>query len=88
MNESTFYGTIAKKHLSVLVSYDIEPFSDTYGEHATDSAFPHANSPKPLNLYYSWNAKEDDRYWRNIMANSVNHLKEVAKKEGIYREDM
>lgn len=31
------------------VSYDIEPFTD-YGKYATDSAYPHANSPLPVRL--------------------------------------
>lgn len=36
------------KHSGVSVSYDIEPFLKTWGEHATESAYPHTNSPLPV----------------------------------------
>ena len=34
-------------HGGITVSYDIEPFTK-YGEHATESAFPHTESPLPV----------------------------------------
>jgi hypothetical protein len=36
-------------HSGSTVSYDIEPFGD-YGKHATESAYPHADSPMPVSL--------------------------------------
>lgn len=84
-NESIFYGALGALRGGVLISYDIEPFTN-FGQHATDSAFGHANSPLPLNLYFSWQLQVNDAYWRGIMQQSVNHLVEVAKQEGIYAD--
>lgn len=86
-NESTYYGDLALLHSGLLLSYDIEPFLK-YGEYATDSAFPHSNSPLPLNLYFSWSLETEDSFWRGIMQQSINHLTEVSKKEGIYDPQM
>lgn len=33
-----------------MVSFDIEPFTK-YGQHATDTAYPHADSLLPVRLY-------------------------------------
>lgn len=38
---------MATVHGGILVSYDVEPFGD-YGQHATDSAFPHGDSSLPV----------------------------------------
>jgi len=84
-NESTFYGELAILHGGTILSYDLEPFQD-YGKHATDSAFPHADSPLPLNLYYAWSLESEDAFWRGIMQQSIDHLTEVAKAEGIFSE--
>ena len=68
----------------MFVSYDIEPFLKTYGSNATDSAYPHAKSPLPLNLYFGWTLPNEDAFWRSAIQASVNHLLDVAKAEGIY----
>jgi FAD/FMN-containing dehydrogenase len=86
-NESVYYSALALSHTGLILSYDIEPFLN-YGQYATDSAFPHANSPLPLNLYYSWLLSDDDSYWRGMIQQSINHLTDVAKAEGIYSEDI
>lgn len=86
-NESTYYGDLSILHGGSLLSYDVEPFI-AYGQHATDSAFPHANSPLPLNLYFAWSDASQDAFWRGIMQQSINHLIDVAKAEGIYNADM
>lgn len=86
-NESTYYGELALLHSATLLSYDIEPFLK-YGQHATESAFPHYNSPLPLNLYYSWALESEDAYWRGVMQQSIDYLTEIAKHEGIYDPDM
>lgn len=86
-NESTFYGASALLHGGTLLSYDIEPFLK-YGEYATDSAYPHADSPLPLNLYFAWKTSDQDSYWRGIMQQSINYLTKVAKSEGIYSAEL
>ena len=86
-NESVFYGALGVVRGGVLISYDIEPFAN-FGQYATDSAFPHADSPLPLNLYYSWQGQINDAYWRGIMQQSVDYLIEVAKSEGIWSAGM
>ncbi|KAK6600126.1 putative FAD dependent oxidoreductase [Botrytis cinerea] len=85
-NESSFYGALAILHGGTFLSYDVEPFTD-YGRYATDSAFPHANSPLPLNLYFAWTLQSQDAFWRGVMQQSIDHLTEVAKREGIFSED-
>ncbi|ESZ97703.1 hypothetical protein SBOR_1890 [Sclerotinia borealis F-4128] len=85
-NESSFYGALAILHGGTFLSYDVEPFLE-YGKYSTDSAFPHANSPLPLNLYYSWTLALEDTFWRGVMQQSIDHLTEIAKAEGIYAED-
>lgn len=87
-NESVFWGGIAGllDESGFFLSYDIEPFR-FYGKYATNSAFPHANGSLPLNLFYSWISETDDEYWRGVMQQSIDHLTEVAKAEGIYTTD-
>lgn len=82
-NESSFYGALAILRGGTFLSYEIEPFMK-YGKYATDSAFPHADSPLPLNIFYSWTLETDDAYWRGIMQQSVDYLTEIAKAEKIY----
>jgi len=84
-NESSYYGTLALLNSGSLLSYDVEPFLK-YGQYATDSAFPHASSPLPLNLYFAWDDPSKDAFWRGVMQQSIDYLTEVAKKEGIFDE--
>ncbi|KAK0609689.1 hypothetical protein B0T17DRAFT_621491 [Bombardia bombarda] len=76
-------GVQSALHAGISISYDIEPFTN-YGVHATDSAYPHANSPLPLNLYFSWSLASEDEWWYARMRQSVAFLKAVAISEGIY----
>lgn len=87
-NESTFYGNLAALHSAVFISYDVEPFLKSYGQLATDSAYPHGNSPLPLNLYFAWTLPTEDAFWRARLQDSVDHLLAVAKAEGIYSSDL
>ncbi|KAI9649811.1 hypothetical protein NHQ30_002393 [Ciborinia camelliae] len=85
-NESIFYESLAAIRGGNYISYDIEPYLD-YGKHATESGFPHANSPLSLFLYFSWTLESDDEIWRGVMQQSIDYLTEVAKREGIFSED-
>ena len=40
-------GKVSALHSGTTVSYDVEPFT-AYGQHATEGAFPHADSPLPV----------------------------------------
>lgn len=83
-NESIYYGTLALLNSGTLISYDVEPFTK-YGEHAVlDSAYPHDQSPLPLNLYFAWSSPTADAFWRGVMQQSIDTLTRVAKAEGIY----
>ncbi|KAL1871113.1 hypothetical protein Daus18300_004858 [Diaporthe australafricana] len=73
----------AQGHGGIILSYDIEPFLK-YGEHATESAYPHDDSPCPLNLYFSWAFASDDQFWNDAMVTAVSELRELAKQEGIF----
>ncbi|KAF9639259.1 FAD linked oxidase [Lasiodiplodia theobromae] len=83
-NETDTLRKTMIKHSGVSVSYDIEPFLKTWGEHATESAYPHTNSPLPLNMDFAWLSSDDDEYWYNAMRSSVNRLKDIAMQEGIH----
>ncbi|KAL2277115.1 hypothetical protein FJTKL_00247 [Diaporthe vaccinii] len=76
---------VAQGHGALILSYDIEPFLK-YGAHATESAYPHDDSPCPLNLYFSWTFESDDQFWNDAMVNAISELREVAKQEGIFDE--
>lgn len=67
------------------ISYDIEPFTK-YGGIATDSAYPHADSPLPLNIYFAWLTSTEDDFWYGLLEECVAALKSVAVSEGIYRD--
>ncbi|KAK1831488.1 hypothetical protein QBC39DRAFT_371881 [Podospora conica] len=82
-NETDRFGRLMAKHHGVQINYDIEPFVD-YGKFATESAFPHKDSPLPLNLYFAWASKADDEFWYDEMRGSLDRLKDVATGEGIY----
>ncbi|KAK4170851.1 hypothetical protein QBC36DRAFT_111704 [Triangularia setosa] len=84
-NETDSIGLTKGLKTGMTVSYDIEPFTQ-YGIHATDSAFPHADSPLPLNLYFSWASAAHDEFWYNRMKQSLATLKQVAIEEGIYSD--
>ena len=84
LNETKFYGSLAALHSGVFIDYDIEPFLKTYGQYATDSAYPHDKSPLPLNLYFTWLDPSEDTFWRTALQTSVNTLAKVAKTEGIF----
>ncbi|KAM7192112.1 hypothetical protein V8F33_008537 [Rhypophila sp. PSN 637] len=70
-------------HGGIVASFDIEPFTN-YGEHATESAYPHHASPIPLNVYFSWLTKSEDAWWWARMRQSINNITAQAKAEGIY----
>ncbi|KAL1614040.1 hypothetical protein SLS56_012195 [Neofusicoccum ribis] len=86
-NETDTLGKVMAQHSGTSISYDVEPFLKTYGEKATDSAFPHGGSPLPLNLYFAWLLPSDDEFWYDAMRTSVQNLKNVAIQEGIYPDD-
>lgn len=85
-NEAQEYSLFEDSGL--LFSYDVEPFSKTYGRHATNSSYPHESSGLPLNLYFSWLNPADDEYWRGEMQASIDRLTQVAKDEGIFDPEM
>lgn len=87
-NETKFYGALAASHSGVYISYDVEPFLKNYGQKATDSAYPHAKSPLPLNLYFTWTLPTEDAFWRGKMQQSVDFLTAVAKREGIWDPEL
>jgi len=83
-NQTNFYGSQSGKSTNI-ISYDIEPFSSTYGQHADangPSVYPHSNSPLPLNLYFAWDSIDDDAFFKQSALDSVALLASQAKSEG------
>lgn len=83
-SETEFYGKQMLAHGGLMISYDIEPFLDTFGQFDTAGAWPHANSPLPLNIYFSWLSSSEDAFWTKAMRTSAAKLKQIAMQEGIY----
>ncbi|EGO57248.1 hypothetical protein NEUTE1DRAFT_109527 [Neurospora tetrasperma FGSC 2508] len=83
--ETDDMGKIMSLHGGITVSYDLEPFTK-YGEHATESAFPHTESPLPLFIYFAWSLPENDDFWYARMKQTVEALKKVAIDDGIYSD--
>ncbi|KAJ4388552.1 hypothetical protein N0V93_006010 [Gnomoniopsis smithogilvyi] len=84
-NQSQALSNVASNYSGILLSYDVEPFLN-YGQYARSSAFPHADSAVPLNLYYSWIGEDNDEFWLSTMQSNVDQLKQVAISEGIFNE--
>ncbi|WPH00661.1 Hypothetical protein R9X50_00349100 [Acrodontium crateriforme] len=63
--------------------FEIEPFLPTHGQHATDSAYAHADSPLPLNLDVSWSNPLDDEFWIDYTDGVVARLRQLAQSENI-----
>ncbi|KAH7417844.1 hypothetical protein BKA64DRAFT_738392 [Cadophora sp. MPI-SDFR-AT-0126] len=85
VNETNFWTRFTAGNSGGLLQYDVEPFH-AYGKFATDSAYPHADSPLPLNIYFSWTDEKDDAFWNDAIQKSCAHLTEVARAEGILNE--
>jgi len=85
-DEADTNGELMTLHGGLMASYDIEPFLPSYGDDATDSAYPHSTSPLPLNVYFAWLLDIEDSFWYDTMRSSVERLIQVAKDEGIYVE--
>ncbi|KAK1773508.1 hypothetical protein QBC45DRAFT_79127 [Copromyces sp. CBS 386.78] len=83
--ETDAISKIMGLHGGITVSYDIEPFTK-YGEHATESAFPHTESPLPLNIYFAWSLPKNDEFWYARMNQTHETLKKVAIDDGIYSD--
>ncbi|KAK0112689.1 hypothetical protein ONS95_014428 [Cadophora gregata] len=84
-NETDYWSQFTEARDGLLMQYDIEPFLP-YGQHATDSAYPHADSPLPLNAFFQWGEAENDAFWNDAIQKSIAHLKEIARAEGILVE--
>ncbi|KAK0704397.1 hypothetical protein B0H67DRAFT_544760 [Lasiosphaeris hirsuta] len=82
-NETEFFTGILAEHGGTTINYDIEPFTN-FGQFAVESAYPHAHSPLPLNLYFTWLHRTDDDFWHSQMRASIERLKAVAIDEDIY----
>ncbi|KAL1869379.1 hypothetical protein Daus18300_005591 [Diaporthe australafricana] len=72
-------------HGGTLVSMGIDPFLE-YGQYATESAFPHADSPLVISLYCSWALSIDDEFWIAAVKASIANIKQVAIQERIVKD--
>ncbi|KAK3372682.1 hypothetical protein B0H63DRAFT_551550, partial [Podospora didyma] len=84
-NETVAFYSIAAQHPGTTASFDVGPFTK-FGQFATDSAFPHANSPLPLNIYFTWLLPSEDQFWYGQIRDLVARLKAVATAEGIFEK--
>lgn len=80
-----FYGTVDLLGAGVFVSYDVEPFIQTWTSHSTDegrTAFPHSNFFSPLNLYFAWPLGLSDSIFHDAIAKSKAAIVAAAEAEG------
>ncbi|KAG4430195.1 hypothetical protein IFR05_014325 [Cadophora sp. M221] len=85
VNETQYWTQFTATRSGSLLQYDVEPFH-AYGKYATDSAYPHEDSPLPLNIYFAWSAVADDAFWNDAIQKSLAQLRVVAREEGILTE--
>ncbi|ROW05742.1 hypothetical protein VMCG_05184 [Cytospora schulzeri] len=72
-------------HGGSLVTFDVDPFLQ-YGQYATDSAYPHSDSPLPISLFTTWNLASDDDYWYDATKTAIQNIKDVAVEEGLFKD--
>ncbi|POS76643.1 hypothetical protein DHEL01_v204955 [Diaporthe helianthi] len=72
-------------HGGSFISGGVDPFLD-YGQYATDSAFPHADSPLLISIYCAWGLSTNDEFWINAVKLSIANIKQVAVEVGIFKE--
>ncbi|PWN33142.1 FAD-binding domain-containing protein [Meira miltonrushii] len=81
-NQSAFWGSRPFRS-GTFISYDVEPFlADWANGINTDAAWPHGNSPIPLNIYYAWSNPLDDQFYREAALESARVLNDLANSEG------
>lgn len=81
-NQSVYWGTRPLRS-GVFISYDVEPFLQNWSDgHAQDAAYPHKNSPLPLNLYFAWTNPLDDAFYAAAAKESARLLTDLANSEG------
>lgn len=72
-------------HGGSLVTFDVDPFLQ-YGQYATDSAYPHSDSPLPISLFSTWNLASDDDFWYDATKTAIANIKQVAVQEGLFKD--
>lgn len=82
VNQSNYYGSQVSGESNFFISYDVEPFLNTYGKGRFGSAWPHNTSPLPLNIYFAWFSSNDDSFFRKAAIDSANLLTNQALAEG------
>lgn len=81
-NQSAYWGTRPLRS-GIFISYDVEPFLQNWSDgHAQDAAYPHSNSPLPLNLYFAWTSPLDDDFYAAAAKESARLLTALANSEG------
>lgn len=81
-NQSVYWGTRPFRS-ATFISYDVEPFLPDWADgNAKDAAWPHANGPLPLNLYFAWLNPADDQFYRQAAIESARLITEQANAEG------
>ncbi|KAH7333260.1 hypothetical protein BKA65DRAFT_527493 [Rhexocercosporidium sp. MPI-PUGE-AT-0058] len=85
VNETTYWTQFTVAYSGRLLQYNVEPFH-AYGKYAKDSAYPHKDSPLPLNIYFAWSAEANNAFWNDAIQKSLAQLKAVAREEGILTE--
>lgn len=73
-----------KEHGGKLVLMDVWPFLPSIFDNSSPSAWPHKKGDTfgPLLAYFLWESKSEDSYWLGKMTAALDHVHEVAIREG------
>lgn len=83
VNQTKVIGAQSFLHGGSFVSYDVEPFLMTYSDNTNKGgAWPHSNSPLPLNIYFAWNGELNDDFWNEQIRETAKLLRAQAVAEG------
>ncbi|PWN43837.1 FAD-binding domain-containing protein [Ceraceosorus guamensis] len=89
VNQTRYYGSQQPFHSGVFTSYDVEPFLPNYAAGTNKGgAWPHDQSPLPLNIYFTWLNPLDDAFWAKEIKKTAALLRAQAVKEGQNLDDV
>ncbi|SPQ26230.1 7c09011b-95e8-4631-80b9-58097e272ecf [Thermothielavioides terrestris] len=81
--EAEAIGQVSALHNGTTVSYDIEPFTQ-YGQHATDSAYPHGDSLLPQSLATLKQVAKDEGIYQDSFVAYPNYATADTTAEALY----
>ena len=72
------------------ITIGLWPFTDSMFDKATPSAWPHETGKPscPINVYFTWEGKENDAYWVENLKKTLDTLRETVHRERPSSKDL